>query len=270
MKFYKHWLGDYARDTGHLSLLEHGAYRVMLDAYYSNDKPLPAEKAALYRICKAFTGTERKAVERVADEFFPVNGDGSRHNRRADEEIAGANAFAEAQAKRAHMRWHSVGNPSHSHSQEPEEAKSKTERLSRAAPDPAKQDAKRERRKIAIQALEFLNEKTGRSYEPVPANVDRIAVIVEQGSTLEDLRAVIAKKCREWGGDEKMSQYLRPKTLFNATNFANYKGELGAPEPAIGRRPSIKCSECGERAFTWTGDRCDPCWRKSQGLASHA
>lgn len=266
MKFYKHWLGDYARDTGHLSLIEHGAYRVMLDAYYSNDKPLPAEKGALYRICKAFTGGERKAVDKVADEFFPVNGDGSRHNRRADEEITNANAFAEAQAKRAHMRWHSDGNPSHSHNQEPEKAKA--EKRSRAEPDPAQQDGKRERRKIAVQALVFLNEKTGRNYEPVPANVEPIAARVEQGATLEDLHAVIAKKCREWSGDEKMAQYLRPKTLFNATNFANYKGELGAPDLATSKRPSIKCSSCGNQSFTGANGQCDPCWRKSQGITA--
>jgi uncharacterized phage protein (TIGR02220 family) len=87
----------------------------------------------------------------------------------------------------------------------------------------------RELRRQALIALTFLNEKTGRNYEPVPANVDPIVARLKQGSTLDDIRAVIAKKCREWSGDEKMAPYLRPKTLFNATNFANYKGEL---EPA--------------------------------------
>jgi hypothetical protein len=31
MKFYQRHLGDYARDTAHLSLLEHGVYSVLLD-----------------------------------------------------------------------------------------------------------------------------------------------------------------------------------------------------------------------------------------------
>jgi uncharacterized phage protein (TIGR02220 family) len=78
----------------------------------------------------------------------------------------------------------------------------------------------------AREILTFLNEKTGRDYQPVPANLDRIAARLKEGATLEDLRAVVAKKCRDWQADEKMSQYLRPATLFNAEKFAQYRGEL--------------------------------------------
>ena len=35
MIFYKRYLGDYQRDTGHLSMLEHGAYTLLLDAFYA-------------------------------------------------------------------------------------------------------------------------------------------------------------------------------------------------------------------------------------------
>lgn len=110
MNFYKHYLGDYARDTAHLTLVEHGAYRVMLDTYYATEKPLPADSAALYRICKAFSAAERKSVDMVAKAFFPTGQDGMRHNARADAELADAQAFADAQAKRAHKRWQSHGN----------------------------------------------------------------------------------------------------------------------------------------------------------------
>jgi uncharacterized phage protein (TIGR02220 family) len=84
----------------------------------------------------------------------------------------------------------------------------------------------------ALQVLEFLNEKTGRNYEPVAANVEMILARLKEGASVDDLRAVIAKKCREWAGDEKMSTYLRPATLFNRTKFAQYKGELGVAEAA--------------------------------------
>ena len=40
------------------------------------------------------------------------------------------------------------------------------------------------------------------------------------------IRSVIAMKAREWSGDEKMREYLRPVTLFNATKFAQYQGQL--------------------------------------------
>lgn len=95
MNFYKRHLGAYAKKTAHLSLTEHGAYQVLLDTYYSTGKPLPAAKDELYRIARAMSTAERRAVDRVADEFFPVNGDGSRHNHRADEELASYSTQAE-------------------------------------------------------------------------------------------------------------------------------------------------------------------------------
>ncbi len=79
---------------------------------------------------------------------------------------------------------------------------------------------------VASQVLEFLNEKTGRSYRPVKANLELIQARIREGASVQDLRAVVAKKCREWSGDEKMAQYLRPETLFGARKFAQYVGEL--------------------------------------------
>ena len=88
MNFYKRFVGDFMRKTAHLSLLQNGAYNMLLDTYYATGRPLPADRDALYNICRATKPIERQAVDYVADAFFPVNGDGSRHNTRADEEIA--------------------------------------------------------------------------------------------------------------------------------------------------------------------------------------
>lgn len=41
---------------------------------------------------------------------------------------------------------------------------------------------------------------------------------------------IIAKKTRDWKDSDKMKGFLRPKTLFNKTNFAQYQGELGRKE----------------------------------------
>lgn len=82
MNFYKRFMGDYAKDTAHLSLAEHGAYTLLLDHYYATESPLPEDYQALYRICRAFDKKERQAVCAVADAFFPVI-DGGRVNARA-------------------------------------------------------------------------------------------------------------------------------------------------------------------------------------------
>src|SRR5438876_9953671 len=79
-------MGDYARDTAHLSLVEHGAYRLLLDHYYATGAALPNDIPALYRVCRAFDESERKAVDAVLAKFFELWHDGY-HNKRADEEL---------------------------------------------------------------------------------------------------------------------------------------------------------------------------------------
>lgn len=86
MNYYRRYIGDYARDTGHLSLAEHGAYTLLLDAIYATERPLPTDLKSLYRICRATAPSERRAVASVADQFFPVDGD-KRMNSRAKREI---------------------------------------------------------------------------------------------------------------------------------------------------------------------------------------
>lgn len=97
MNYYERYCGDYQRDTAHLSLAEHGAYTMLLDTYFSVEKPLPAEFPSLYRVCRAMTRIEQQAVRTVAEQFFPISAlDGLRHNRRADREIVKARPKIEA------------------------------------------------------------------------------------------------------------------------------------------------------------------------------
>lgn len=84
--YYCRFTGDYARDTSHLNLIQHGAYTVLLDFYYSSGKPLPPDMNALCRICRAFEDAEREAVSQIVSAFFELKADGY-HNKRADTEI---------------------------------------------------------------------------------------------------------------------------------------------------------------------------------------
>lgn len=101
MNYYRRYLGDYMKDTMHLSIMEHGTYGLLLDAYYATEKPLPADYDALYRVCRAMTKGEKEAVRRVVDAYFPIHADGLRHNSRADSEIATAQATIEKQRESA-------------------------------------------------------------------------------------------------------------------------------------------------------------------------
>lgn len=72
------------------------------------------------------------------------------------------------------------------------------------------------------EVLGHLNTKTGRNYRPVKANLSLITRRLKEGYSVDDMIRVIDDKCSAWLGDKKMQEYLRPKTLFNATNFSQY------------------------------------------------
>jgi uncharacterized protein YdaU (DUF1376 family) len=117
VNYYERHLGDYAKDAGHLSMVEHGAYTLLLDRYYATEQPIPADQ--VYRVCRARTDDERAAVDAVLAEFFVLT-DGAWAQGRADAELdryrgkrekakASATArwgSADANAMRTHMRTH--------------------------------------------------------------------------------------------------------------------------------------------------------------------
>jgi uncharacterized protein YdaU (DUF1376 family) len=84
--WWPRYVGDYQRKTAHLSLIEHGAYTLLLDHYYSTAKPLPANASVLHRVCRAFAPDEQGAVQSVLDQFFTLEPDGY-HNKKADKEL---------------------------------------------------------------------------------------------------------------------------------------------------------------------------------------
>lgn len=124
MNYYKRHLGDYAKDTRHLSMSEHGAYCLLLDYYYSTEKPIPDDRCE--RIANAYADFEREAVRAVLGEFF-VKTEAGWVSRKADEVIAEASVKSLKAKESAEARWnkhesernanasktHSKGNASH-------------------------------------------------------------------------------------------------------------------------------------------------------------
>lgn len=80
MNYYKHYIGDFQRDTSHLSLTERGAYLALIHHYYATEKPLPSDHNALCRIAGAMSKQERDAVK-VAMRFFTKMESGLVHAR---------------------------------------------------------------------------------------------------------------------------------------------------------------------------------------------
>lgn len=86
MNYYRHFPGDYLRDTIHLSATEDGMYRRLLDHAYTSERPLPLDRAVLYTITRARTQQEEDAVEKVLKEYWKKTRSGF-VNRRVKKEL---------------------------------------------------------------------------------------------------------------------------------------------------------------------------------------
>lgn len=73
--------------------------------------------------------------------------------------------------------------------------------------------------------LAFLNKVSRSRYRAGEANIDLIRQRLKE-ATVDEIKAVIARQAGQWIGDERMEEYMRPKTLFNRTNFSNYLGKI--------------------------------------------
>lgn len=76
-------------------MLEHGAYRLLLDVYYTTEKALPSDIKAAARKAGARSKEEMAAVEVVLTEFFVLTEEGWIQNR-CESEIAVFQSKAEA------------------------------------------------------------------------------------------------------------------------------------------------------------------------------
>lgn len=81
MNYYEHHIGDYIRDTVGLTMLEDGAYRRLLDQLYQTEKPLPLDRKEVYRMARATSAAERKAVDYVVSKFFEKTDEGYSQKR---------------------------------------------------------------------------------------------------------------------------------------------------------------------------------------------
>lgn len=67
MNYYERHIGDYLKDTAHLTLLEHGVYTRLLDVYYTREDGIPEADAG--RLVGACLPAEKQALRSVLSEF---------------------------------------------------------------------------------------------------------------------------------------------------------------------------------------------------------
>ena len=100
MHYYRHHIGDFLKDTGHLSNDQMGIYLRMLWKYYLDEKPLHDDCESIAFAMRS----DEKTVRLILRHFFALQEDGWRHNR-CDKEIADFHGKKEKATNSANARW---------------------------------------------------------------------------------------------------------------------------------------------------------------------
>jgi uncharacterized protein YdaU (DUF1376 family) len=252
MFYYQHHIGDYRRDTGHLTLLEHGIYRQLLDHYYISEKPLDAN--AMRLVCVRTTD-ECEAYARVLADFF-VERDGVYFHKRCDHEIdkfKGKSAKAMTSAK---ARWnknndlgidanalptHTEGNANQLTNKPINQLTNKESTSDASRPTPA-------RKKVPLPSDFAVSPRvsawaTEKGFDRLPDHLDAFRRKAEMN----------AYRYADW--DLAFMEAVRE-------DWAKLRGNGRAgPAPIAVPDGSITCESCGVRTRSFTGRKCDPCWR---------
>jgi len=91
MHYFKRNIGDYHKKAGRLSILEHGAYTLLMDSCYDRERFPTLEEAIEW--CWARSPEEIAAIEFVLSKFFVLT-DGLYVQLRVEEEIAAYQAMS--------------------------------------------------------------------------------------------------------------------------------------------------------------------------------
>ena len=76
MHYYQFNIGDYRRDTTHLSPIEHYIYRTLIDWYYLDEKPIPKKTQVVMRRLNLAFDEHENSLKNILDDFFIEKDDG--------------------------------------------------------------------------------------------------------------------------------------------------------------------------------------------------
>ena len=88
----------------------------------------------------------------------------------------------------------------------------------------------------AISIFDFLNKKTNKNFlirnpnNTFTKNYYLLIKLFNKGYSVQQIKSVIAVRSRLWLKDDKMSDYLRPQTLFSQNKFESYFADIQRKE----------------------------------------
>lgn len=103
------YIGDYLADTMHLTTEQHGAYLLLIMAYWKNGGPLTGNDSALASICR-LSGDAWSNARAMLEPFFVIDpASGSWRHERIEKEMANATESKERRVSKAkaaaEARW---------------------------------------------------------------------------------------------------------------------------------------------------------------------
>jgi uncharacterized protein YdaU (DUF1376 family) len=101
------WVGDYLADTMHLTTVQHGAYIMLILAYWRKGGPLRNNDDGLAAITKLTRNEWRKHKNTLLAYFELI--DGEFHHHRIDKELAKAREKSAKAKESADARWGANG-----------------------------------------------------------------------------------------------------------------------------------------------------------------
>lgn len=99
---------------------------------------------------------------------------------------------------------------------------------------------------FASQIIEYLNQQTGRNYKTTGNNQVLVVHLLNKYDP-DQIRGVIDKMVTRWSEDERMSMYLRPRTLFAPSRFEEYLN-ADTPETIKARKKAKRSEAARERS----------------------
>jgi uncharacterized protein YdaU (DUF1376 family) len=260
-------IGKYLADTTHLTRDQHGAYLLLLMAYWRRGGPLVADDARLAATAKA-TPAEWRKLKPVLAEFFTAE-DGRWVQKRAQEELIKANSLTQAKAdagrKGAQKRWHRDGTTDGKRMAEPSPSDRQTD-----APIPLPEQEAAAVAQTNSDDLNRLNRILGfdpGNFTAHAANIRTLIDLKAQGCDFSRHILPAAEAAARGGRTVGALAYVRPKALelrdaertvfaqpvpFENTDERGWRdrvrvfGEMGGWSPKWGPKPGEPGCKCPE------------------------
>lgn len=265
MHYYKRNIGDYYKKAGRLSMLQHGAYTLLIDSCYDRER-FPTMSEAI-EWAWASTEAEIEAVKFVLSKFFNevegvfvqqhIKDDLIDYADKAEKNRTIALEREEKRRQKSTSEHEPCTNGSRVEHESPPNHKPLT---INQEPLTINQKPEEEPKEIlpseldgeVKQVIGLLNSLTGSRYQAsAKANTANISARLKDGHSLDDVMAVVRFKCAEWLHDPKMSQYLRPCTLFSAGKFDGYLTATRAAQGPLAEMSAISRKNAQNLAGDW-------------------